>query len=107
MVTIQPGVGQKRDKANDPTPRNVTTVDTLMDLVRNMFPPNLVEACISQHQTKIVMDVNATLGINTILFIIQIKTELLIEKKKSFTQPTSTLGKSFHQPNQEPISLVS
>ncbi|XP_023247322.1 excitatory amino acid transporter 1-like [Copidosoma floridanum] len=55
VVTIQPGTKQDRGSSSDRAPRNVTTVDTLMDLVRNMFPPNLVEACIAQHQTKIVM----------------------------------------------------
>ncbi|XP_058806435.1 excitatory amino acid transporter 1-like isoform X1 [Phymastichus coffea] len=62
VVSIQPGSNQNANESNDKAPRNVTTVDTLMDLVRNMFPPNLVEACIAQHQTKIEMDANSTLG---------------------------------------------
>ncbi|XP_058806436.1 excitatory amino acid transporter 1-like isoform X2 [Phymastichus coffea] len=61
VVSIQPGSNQNANESNDKAPRNVTTVDTLMDLVRNMFPPNLVEACIAQHQTKIEMDANSTL----------------------------------------------
>lgn len=59
VVTIQPGSNQTGQETSERAPRNVTTVDTLMDLVRNMFPPNLVEACIAQHQTKIEMDVNS------------------------------------------------
>jgi len=39
------------DKPND---RNVTTADTLMDLIRNVFPPNLIEACISQTSTVLM-----------------------------------------------------
>lgn len=31
--------------------RNTTTVDTMLDLVRNMFPPNIVQACLEQLQT--------------------------------------------------------
>lgn len=53
VVSIQPGKNSVAEKVSEKSPRNVTTVDTLMDLVRNMFPPNLVEACIAQHQTKI------------------------------------------------------
>uniref|UniRef100_A0A1B6E9F2 Amino acid transporter n=1 Tax=Clastoptera arizonana TaxID=38151 RepID=A0A1B6E9F2_9HEMI len=33
--------------------RNVTTVDTLLDLVRNMFPENLIQACIEQTRTNL------------------------------------------------------
>ncbi|XP_055617926.1 excitatory amino acid transporter 3-like [Toxorhynchites rutilus septentrionalis] len=52
-VTIKPGKGfGEGSVATDETRRtNVTTVDTLLDLVRNIFPPNLVQACIQQQQT--------------------------------------------------------
>ncbi|XP_043255652.1 excitatory amino acid transporter 1 isoform X1 [Colletes gigas] len=46
-------------------PRNVTTVDTLLDLVRNVFPPNLVQACIAQYRTILVEPENTT-GVNDI-----------------------------------------
>ncbi len=33
--------------------RNVTTIDTFMDLVRNLVPENLVQACLEKVQTVI------------------------------------------------------
>ena len=64
---IRPGVGNECKPnvlANDgnsscklddkPNDRNVTTADTLMDLIRNVFPPNLIEACISQTSTVLM-----------------------------------------------------
>ncbi|XP_010888577.1 excitatory amino acid transporter 3 isoform X2 [Esox lucius] len=53
VITIKPGVSQETDHIDRTgiTP-NVTTVDTLLDLVRNMFPENLVQACFQQYKTK-------------------------------------------------------
>ncbi|EAT34674.1 AAEL013111-PA [Aedes aegypti] len=52
VVTIQPGKGaEETSGAVKGEVRNVTTADTLLDLVRNMFPPNLVQACLQQYQT--------------------------------------------------------
>ncbi|XP_010786932.1 excitatory amino acid transporter 3 [Notothenia coriiceps] len=53
VMTIKPGVSQTADHIDRAgiTP-NVTTVDTLLDLIRNMFPENLVQACFQQYKTK-------------------------------------------------------
>uniref|UniRef100_A0A8C1UVF5 Amino acid transporter n=1 Tax=Cyprinus carpio TaxID=7962 RepID=A0A8C1UVF5_CYPCA len=53
VTTIKPGVSQSADNIEraGSTP-NVSTVDTLLDLVRNMFPENLVQACFQQNLTK-------------------------------------------------------
>ena len=40
--------------------RNVTTADTLMDLVRNMFPPNIVQATLQQYRTTLIYPGNVT-----------------------------------------------
>lgn len=53
VVSIQPGVGGSAEHAHRNLPQNASTVDTLLDLVRNMFPPNLVQACISQMRTVV------------------------------------------------------
>ncbi|KAG8234907.1 hypothetical protein J437_LFUL013384, partial [Ladona fulva] len=47
VISIHPGRGDSSSIATQGSSRNVTTMDTLMDLVRNMFPPNLVQAAIS------------------------------------------------------------
>ncbi|KAK0168599.1 hypothetical protein PV327_002379 [Microctonus hyperodae] len=62
VITIQPGKHGNNNGTleGSGTSRNVSTVDTLMDLVRNMFPPNLVQACISQHRTVLTRQPNNT-----------------------------------------------
>uniref|UniRef100_A0A8C6P2H4 Amino acid transporter n=1 Tax=Nothobranchius furzeri TaxID=105023 RepID=A0A8C6P2H4_NOTFU len=49
VMTIKPGVSQEAEHIDRTgTTPNVTTVDTLLDLLRNMFPENLVQACFQQ-----------------------------------------------------------
>ncbi|RZF44794.1 hypothetical protein LSTR_LSTR000746 [Laodelphax striatellus] len=58
---IRPGVGSHNAVSSSSIGRNITTVDTLMDLVRNMFPSNIFEACIAQYRTVLVPPKNASL----------------------------------------------
>ncbi|EHB04340.1 Excitatory amino acid transporter 3, partial [Heterocephalus glaber] len=53
VVTIKPGVAQKVSEIDrtGSTPE-VSTVDAMLDLIRNMFPENLVQACFQQYKTK-------------------------------------------------------
>ncbi|XP_029941241.1 excitatory amino acid transporter 3 [Salarias fasciatus] len=53
VMTIKPGVSQTADHIDrSGTTPNVTTADTLLDLLRNMFPENLVQACFQQYKTR-------------------------------------------------------
>jgi len=55
VVTIRPGDGNVEgvdDEAGEK--RNVTTADTLMDLIRNSFPPNIMQATLQQYKTIII-----------------------------------------------------
>jgi len=61
VVTIRPGVGADTGDASgdQTTKRNVLTSDTLMDLLRNCFPPNIIQAALQQYQTTIIQPVVA------------------------------------------------
>merc|ERR1719369_2748277 len=54
VTTIHPGVSgqEKSDKKVESRP--VTTPDTLMDLIRQMFPPNLIQATMQQYRTTLI-----------------------------------------------------
>jgi len=56
VVIIKPGAGgiKEKDLPHEDTKRNVTTADTLMDLVRNCFPPNIIQAALQQYKTELV-----------------------------------------------------
>jgi len=51
VLTIRPGVGKEGHKGDTGERRNVTTPDTMMDLLRNCIPVNVVGAAIQQSRT--------------------------------------------------------
>ncbi|XP_036917656.1 excitatory amino acid transporter 3 [Sturnira hondurensis] len=52
VVTIKPGVSQNVEEIDRTGSRpDVSTVDAMLDLIRNMFPENLVQACFQQYKT--------------------------------------------------------
>ncbi|CAL1292726.1 unnamed protein product [Larinioides sclopetarius] len=53
VMSIRPGVGGSLDESTGEKRESKPTLpeDTLMDLVRNMFPPNIMEACLKQYTT--------------------------------------------------------
>ena len=57
VVAIRPGGGQEQD-GQDPyqegKKQNVTTADTMMDLLRNCFPRNLLQATLQQYRTELI-----------------------------------------------------
>ncbi|XP_023814164.1 excitatory amino acid transporter 1 isoform X2 [Oryzias latipes] len=52
VLIIHPGKGSKAEFAKKPPIEQVNAADAFLDLIRNMFPPNLVEACTKQFKTQ-------------------------------------------------------
>ncbi|XP_062888628.1 excitatory amino acid transporter 4 [Mobula hypostoma] len=52
VMIIHPGKGSKVDLHREGKIEQVQAADAFMDLIRNMFPPNLVEACFKQYKTN-------------------------------------------------------
>ncbi|EHB18171.1 Excitatory amino acid transporter 1 [Heterocephalus glaber] len=52
VIIIHPGKGTKENMYREGKIVQVTAADAFLDLIRNMFPPNLVEACFKQFKTN-------------------------------------------------------
>ena len=55
VLAIRPGddvtaVGTEKDQSTE----NISTADTLMDLPRNCFPPNIIQATLQQYHTALI-----------------------------------------------------
>uniref|UniRef100_U3F6A8 Amino acid transporter n=1 Tax=Micrurus fulvius TaxID=8637 RepID=U3F6A8_MICFL len=66
VLIIHPGKGTKKGLQGEGKIEQVHATDAFMDLIRNMFPPNLVEACFRQYKTQYsVRVINRTVVSNT------------------------------------------
>ncbi|KAI3372799.1 hypothetical protein L3Q82_023262 [Scortum barcoo] len=52
VLIIHPGKGSKDEFSKVQQIEQVSPADAFLDLIRNMFPPNLVEACTKQFKTQ-------------------------------------------------------
>ncbi|CAL8405768.1 unnamed protein product [Arctogadus glacialis] len=52
VLVIHPGKGSKAEFGKQQKIEQVSPADAFLDLIRNMFPPNLVQACTQQFKTK-------------------------------------------------------
>ncbi|XP_073400442.1 excitatory amino acid transporter 1-like [Dendrobates tinctorius] len=52
VIIIHPGKGSKETMTAQGKIERVQATDAMLDLIRNMFPPNLVEACFKQYKTQ-------------------------------------------------------
>ncbi|XP_006630080.1 excitatory amino acid transporter 3-like isoform X1 [Lepisosteus oculatus] len=51
VMTIKPGVSQKSEDNDNKSVHEITTLDAILDLLRNMFPENLIQTCFQQYKT--------------------------------------------------------
>ncbi|XP_056426729.1 excitatory amino acid transporter 1-like [Hyla sarda] len=52
VIIIHPGRGSKENMTSQGKIERVQATDAILDLIRNMFPPNLIEACFKQYKTQ-------------------------------------------------------
>ncbi|XP_041912786.1 excitatory amino acid transporter 4 isoform X1 [Alosa sapidissima] len=68
VIIIRPGKGSRDSPVSSSgNIEPVQAADAFLDLIRNMFPPNLVEACFKQYKThykKLISTKNVTIPIN-------------------------------------------
>lgn len=62
VTAIQPGAGSEKPEEDLDKKRNVLTSDTLMDLLRNCFPPNIIQATGRQYRTSLIDPMNKTMN---------------------------------------------
>uniref|UniRef100_A0A3P8YIK8 Amino acid transporter n=1 Tax=Esox lucius TaxID=8010 RepID=A0A3P8YIK8_ESOLU len=88
VITIKPGVSQETDHIDRTgiTP-NVTTVDTLLDLVRNMFPENLVQACFQQPTETLLITYVST-------YVSPLK-QVIFDQKLPYFSPLQNITKDY------------
>ncbi|KAF1389225.1 hypothetical protein PFLUV_G00071230 [Perca fluviatilis] len=77
VLIIHPGKGSKDEFTKQPQVEQVNTADAFLDLIRNMFPPNLVEACTKQFKTQYAKKVvNVKMTVNDTIFTLNDSQEI-------------------------------
>merc|ERR1712130_702061 len=60
-ITIRPGLANTEEELEQREGRNTTTTDTLLDLLTNCFPPNLIQATMQQYKTELIYPGNVAI----------------------------------------------
>lgn len=81
VLIIHPGKGSKEEFTQQQQIEQVSPADAFLDLIRNMFPPNLVEACTKQFKTQYVKRVvRVKMTVNETIFSINGSQEITREE---------------------------
>ncbi|AWP07219.1 putative excitatory amino acid transporter 1-like [Scophthalmus maximus] len=81
VLIIHPGKGSKDEFAKQPKIEQISTADAFLDLIRNMFPPNIVEACTKQFKTHYAKRVvHVTMTVNDTIFTLNGSQEMTREE---------------------------
>lgn len=81
VLVIHPGKGSKDEFAKQQAIEQIRPADAVLDLIRNMFPPNLVEACTKQFRTQYIKRVvHVKMTVNDTLFTLNGSQEISREE---------------------------
>ncbi|XP_060894847.1 solute carrier family 1 member 3a isoform X1 [Labrus mixtus] len=81
VLIIHPGKGSRDEFAKQPKIEQISPADAFLDLIRNMFPPNLVEACTKQFKTQYAKRVvHVTMTVNDTIFAVNGSHEITREE---------------------------
>ncbi|KAF7659263.1 hypothetical protein LDENG_00000960 [Lucifuga dentata] len=81
VLIIHPGKGSKDEFTKSQQIEQVSPADAFLDLIRNMFPPNIVEACTKQFKTQYAKRiVHVKLTVNDTLFTLNGSQEITREE---------------------------
>ncbi|KAK5604002.1 Excitatory amino acid transporter 1 [Crenichthys baileyi] len=70
VLIIHPGKGSKDEFTKQQQIEQVSPADAFLDLIRNMFPPNLVDACTKQFKTHYAKRIiHVTVTVNDTIFL--------------------------------------
>ncbi|XP_026177518.1 excitatory amino acid transporter 1-like isoform X1 [Mastacembelus armatus] len=81
VLIIHPGKGSKDEFTKQQQIEQVSPADAFLDLIRNMFPPNLVDACTSQFKTQYTKRVvHVKITVNDTIFALNGSQEIAREE---------------------------
>ncbi|XP_041110838.1 excitatory amino acid transporter 1-like isoform X1 [Polyodon spathula] len=82
VLIIHPGKGSKDEFKKQQKIQQVSPADAFLDLVRNMFPPNIVQACTQQFKTQYGKRmVQVTVTVNESLFNLTNSTQEMLKEE--------------------------
>merc|ERR1712051_16586 len=91
-ITIRPGLANTEEELHHREGRNTTTTDTLLDLLTNCFPPNLVQATMQQYKTELIYPGNVAVEDPTSGALLDPLVRESWKMKGSWSNSTNILG---------------
>lgn len=82
VLIIHPGKGSKDEFKKQQKIQQVSPADAFLDLIRNMFPPNIVQACTQQFKTQYAKRVvHVTMTVNESIFNLTNSTQEILKEE--------------------------
>ncbi|MGH0175578.1 UNVERIFIED_CONTAM: hypothetical protein FKN15_000959 [Acipenser sinensis] len=82
VLIIHPGKGSKDEFKKQQKIQQVSPADAFLDLIRNMFPPNIVQACTQQFKTQYGKRVvHVTMTVNESIFNLTNSTQEILKEE--------------------------